>query len=143
MPATSRLLGTCRGRRTMATRISAVLGTSIDEPTGDVVVLLQGESPKPYAIQVARGAVVKLIVTLVGQMHRTREKYQGSPEMQPAILTGVRKLAADDQFGLELMLDGGLPLGILIDPRHMPLLRSELSKLEELAGAAKPNQPRH
>lgn len=115
----------------MVTQVTAVIGTNIDEKTGDVLVFLKGDKDQQYALQVARGAVVPLIVTLVGQMQRTHKKYHG-PEMQPATLTSVRKIVGDDQYGLELILDGGLPLGVLIHPKDMTALRNVLLELEEL-----------
>lgn len=53
-------------------------------------------------------------------------------------LEGVRKFFLDDgRPGLRLILEGGLPLAVLIDPNSMPVLRNELRELEELS--KKPN----
>lgn len=116
----------------MVTKVNAVTGMNVDSVAGDIVLVLQGESPQPYAIQIARSCVSALVAALVGQVKRSREKFGDNPDAQYLTLTGVRQTR--DPFGyshLELMLDNALPFPLALDKKSAEGLQTALSKLQE------------
>ena len=125
----------------MATIITAVIAADVELATGDIVLGLQGLSPKPYGMQIKRGIVGGLVATLMGLMQKSRERFKdlegdGLRDFQPLVLTGMRRFQTQDgRLGTTLELENGLPLPVLVDPKVVPDLRTELEYIGQKSAA--------
>ena len=116
----------------MATIISGLVAANVEEKTGDIILNLQGNSPKPYGMQLRRGCVPNLILALVGLMQKSREKFGDLTDFQQATLTGVQQYR--DPHGnshLILLLEHGLPIPLALDEKSVGDLQDALVKLRE------------
>ena len=123
------------------TLINAVVAADVEGKTGDIILHLKGNSEKPYGMQLRRGCVSTLIVTLVGLMQKSREKFGDPTDFQPATLTGVQQYR--DPHGnshLILLLDHGLPIPLALDEKSVADLQDALVKLRE-SGKLRQIQP--
>lgn len=123
------------------TLINALVAADVEGKTGDIILHLKGDSPKPYAMQLRRGCVSTLIVALVGLMQKSREKFGDPTDFQPATLTGVQQYR--DPHGnshLILLLDHGFPVPLALDETSVAGLQDALVKLRE-SGKLRQTQP--
>ena len=114
----------------MTTLIHAVLEADIDEKTGDILLNLKGNSEKPYGIQLRRGCVSTLILTLVGLMQKSRKQFGDPTEFQPVTLTGVQQYR--DPHGhshLMLLLENGLTIPLALDENSAAGLQTALAQV--------------
>jgi hypothetical protein len=113
----------------MARKFNAIVGSKIDE-NGDIIVQMKVEAgEKPYGILFSRGCATNLILALVGQIHKSREKFGDTKEVQPAVLTGAQIFSDPHGYRHISLILGHLPIPLAIDEKSARGLQSVLQEV--------------
>jgi hypothetical protein len=113
----------------MARKITAILGSKIDE-NGDIIIQMKGEAvEKAYAILFTRGCATNLILALVAQIHKSQEKFGDTKKVQPAVLTGAQIFSDPQGYSHISLILGHLPIPLAIDEKSARGLQSVLKKV--------------
>jgi hypothetical protein len=122
----------------MAELILNGLSTVEPDPEHDLVRVEGSCDDEPVALQIHRGVLGSLIVSLL----QTAGSFPAEAEAaelltQPLHLTGAGLIALEDgKIGLELVLDQGLRVVLTIPRNHIAMLQSCVEALDMLTNAS-------
>lgn len=113
------------------TKVNAIIGADMETATGDIRLLLQGESPSPIRLEINRACVPPILMAITSIMKKSRERFKEKADFQPTTLTEARKVKdALGNLHLSLTLDHTMDLTVLLDETTVAGLQTLLSELK-------------
>jgi hypothetical protein len=106
----------------------------IEDQSNDVVVMFKEESGLPFELRLDSGIVPTLIAALMALASRSGAESPMATASQPVTITSAQMLLGPNgQPGLELMIEGTVPIPLRFAGDAIPMLRHALTQLEERA----------
>jgi hypothetical protein len=106
----------------------------IEDQSNDVVVMFKEESGLPFELRLDSGIVPTLIAALMALANRSGAESPMATASQPVTITSAQMLLGPNgQPGLELMIEGTVPIPLRFAGDAIPMLRHALTQLEERA----------
>jgi hypothetical protein len=114
------------------TKVNAIISADMETATGNIRLLLKGESPQPYLLELNRACAPPIILALSTILEKSRERFKEKAEFQPATLTEARKISdPSGNLHLSLTLDHSLDLNVFLDEKTVTDLKTLLSELQD------------